>query len=113
MTQLLSFMKLSPYISCKKAALNGMGPFFDELEDMQEQATDAVYDLCEDADSDVCRSSLVDGCTLGLSCPLGKVRIAGYQVLPQLVARNHTWTARNTDVLVQLLQTGVCLGLKL
>jgi hypothetical protein len=53
MTQLLSFMKLSPYISCKKAALNGMGPFFDELEEMQEQATDAVYDLCEDADSDV------------------------------------------------------------
>lgn len=59
MAQLLSFMKISPYISCKKAALNGMGPFFDELEEMQEQATDAVYDLCEDADGDVGESSMV------------------------------------------------------
>lgn len=66
MTQLLNFMKLSPYISCKKAALNGMGPFFDELEEMQEQATDAVYDLCEDADSDVRHSPMVVGLVIDI-----------------------------------------------
>lgn len=53
MAQLLEFMKQSPYLSCKKAANNSMSLLFEELTDMQEQATDVVYDLCEDSEQSV------------------------------------------------------------
>lgn len=51
--QLLRYMKHSPFLSCKRAASTIMGSLFDELPDMQELATDVVYDLCEDSEQHV------------------------------------------------------------
>jgi Apoptosis inhibitory protein 5 (API5) len=85
MTELLEYMR-SDYTSVKIAAANMMSYFFEKLPDMHERVIDAVYDLCEDAEEEV--------------------RSLGYKMVCQTAKREHAWTARNADVLVQLLQNG-------
>lgn len=52
MEQLLAFMK-SPFPGCKIASSKHMSLYFGEVKDLQEQAADALYDLCEDLVQDV------------------------------------------------------------
>ena len=53
---------------------------------LQEDAVDAVYDLCEDVDQ--------------------TVRMTGYRTFEQISRKVTAWVKRNTDVLIQLLQVG-------
>ncbi|KAF8444883.1 hypothetical protein L210DRAFT_3531311 [Boletus edulis BED1] len=59
--------------------------FFNDFPDLEEDAINAVYDLCEDHDS--------------------KVRMDGYSAVTQVSSIQHKWVKRNADVLVQLLQS--------
>ncbi|KDQ18287.1 hypothetical protein BOTBODRAFT_52361 [Botryobasidium botryosum FD-172 SS1] len=75
----------SPFPSVKKESSQVLGTFFEEFPDIQDQVVDAVYDLCEDSNPEV--------------------RLDGYKVIVELSKRVKTWTRRNTDVLIQLLQS--------
>lgn len=59
--------------------------FFADFPDLEEDAINAVYDICEDQSS--------------------KVRTEGYNAITGLSAADNDWVKRNTDVLLQLLQS--------
>ncbi|RDB16769.1 Apoptosis inhibitor 5 [Hypsizygus marmoreus] len=59
--------------------------FFNDFPELEEQAINAVYDLCEDQSANV--------------------RIEGYNAVTQVSNADIKWVKRNTDVLVQLLQS--------
>ncbi|KAN0091367.1 hypothetical protein V8E55_004933 [Tylopilus felleus] len=69
----------------KSYAAGHVHVFFNDFPDLEEDAINAVYDLCEDQDS--------------------KVRMDGYQAVTQVSSTQHKWVKRNADVLVQLLQS--------
>ncbi|KAA1471859.1 hypothetical protein DENSPDRAFT_837964 [Dentipellis sp. KUC8613] len=75
----------SPHAHLKKFAASNITKFFKDFPDMDEDAINAIYDLCEDQDS--------------------KVRIDGYKAIVQMSKEQPKWVKRNTDVLVQLLQS--------
>ncbi|TFY82398.1 hypothetical protein EWM64_g1610 [Hericium alpestre] len=75
----------SPYTSLKKISAGNITKFFKDFPDLDEDAINAVYDLCEDQDS--------------------KVRIDGYKAIVQMSKEQPKWVKRNADVLVQLLQS--------
>ncbi|TRM70186.1 apoptosis inhibitory protein 5-domain-containing protein [Schizophyllum amplum] len=58
--------------------------FLDDFPDLEEDAINAVYDLCEDS--------------------LTEVRVEGYKAIVSVSRKNRKWGKRNVDVLVQLLQ---------
>ncbi|KAI6021545.1 apoptosis inhibitory protein 5-domain-containing protein [Pisolithus microcarpus] len=76
----------SPHTSLqsKSYAAGQIPRFFNDFHDLEEEAINAVYDLCEDQDS--------------------KVRIDGYNAVTQVSYAQRKWVKRNADVLVQLLQ---------
>ncbi|KAI9571674.1 hypothetical protein HD554DRAFT_2168922 [Boletus coccyginus] len=69
----------------KSYAAGHIHVFFNDFPDLEEDAINAVYDLCEDQDA--------------------KVRMDGYHAVTQVSSVQHKWVKRNTDVLVQLLQS--------
>ncbi|KAF7790046.1 hypothetical protein EIP86_000995 [Pleurotus ostreatoroseus] len=75
----------SPYSSLKSFAANNIKVFIKEFEDLQDDAINAVYDLCEDQDP--------------------RVRKDGYRAITQVSREQKKWVKRNADVLVQLLQS--------
>ncbi|KAH0828066.1 hypothetical protein J3R83DRAFT_3720 [Lanmaoa asiatica] len=70
----------------KSYAAGHIHVFFNDFPDLEEDAINAVYDLCEDLDS--------------------KVRMDGYHAVTQVSSVQRKWVKRNADVLVQLLQSG-------
>ncbi|KAI6121832.1 hypothetical protein F5141DRAFT_1211484 [Pisolithus sp. B1] len=73
-------------LQSKSYAAGQIPRFFNDFPDLEEEAINAVYDLCEDQDS--------------------KVRIDGYNAVTQVSYAQRKWVKRNADVLVQLLQSG-------
>ncbi|KAG9316828.1 apoptosis inhibitory protein 5-domain-containing protein [Chiua virens] len=71
--------------SLKSYAAGHIHVFFNDFPDLEEDAINAVYDLCEDQDS--------------------KVRMEGYHAVTKVSSVQHKWVKRNADVLVQLLQS--------
>lgn len=72
-------------LQSKSYAAGQIPRFFNDFPDLEEEAINAVYDLCEDQDS--------------------KVRIDGYNAVTQVSYAQRKWVKRNADVLVQLLQS--------
>jgi len=80
----------TPSRELKIYAAQNFSHYFKEFPDMEEDVIDSVYDICEDPDS--------------------QVRIEGYKAIVSLSSESKKWTRRNTDVLVQLLQSGALLS---
>ncbi|KAJ3996787.1 hypothetical protein F5050DRAFT_47190 [Lentinula boryana] len=72
----------SSNVSLKTFAAKNIPDFFQDFPEAEEDAINAVYDLCED-----------------------QVRMAGYNALVQMSRLEKKWVKRNADVLVQLLQS--------
>jgi hypothetical protein len=89
----------------KSYAAGHIHVFFNDVPDLEEDAINAVYDLCEDQDSKVWRADLA-GLTLINPLLCLQVRMDGYHAVTQVSSVQHKWVKRNTDVLVQLLQSG-------
>lgn len=75
----------SPHTSLKRMAAVNIAKFFKAFPDLEEDAINAVYDLCEDQDSNT--------------------RIEGYKAIVRMSEEQPRWVERNVDVLVQLLQS--------
>ncbi|KAF5337644.1 hypothetical protein D9758_013030 [Tetrapyrgos nigripes] len=69
----------------KVYAAKSIPDFFQDFPDLEEDAINSVYDLCEDL--------------------VVQVRMEGYKTLAILSKLEKKWVKRNADVLVQLLQT--------
>ncbi|KAI0032893.1 apoptosis inhibitory protein 5-domain-containing protein [Vararia minispora EC-137] len=69
----------------KKLAADNITKFLKGFPDLEEDAINAVYDLCEDNDPGV--------------------RMNGYRAIVQMSKEQSKWIKRNADVLVQLLQS--------
>lgn len=93
----------SPYSSLKSYAANNIKLFIKEFEELQDDAINAVYDLCEDQDPRVRHTPL--NLRVCLIIPL-QVRKDGYRAITQVSREQKKWVKRNADVLVQLLQSG-------
>ncbi|KAF9008154.1 hypothetical protein BDZ89DRAFT_1079157 [Hymenopellis radicata] len=70
--------------SLRILAVHHIKHYFSEFSDIEEDAINAVYDVCEDS--------------------VGRVRIEGYKAITGL-SQGGRWVKRNTDVLLQLLQS--------
>nr|VWP02470.1 Homocitrate synthase [Ganoderma boninense] len=75
----------SPHPSLKIIAATHLKLFIRDFSDLEDDAINAVYDLCED--------------------PAAGVRIKGYAAIVDVSREQNKWIKRNTDVLVQLLQS--------
>ncbi|KAH8116616.1 hypothetical protein DFH11DRAFT_1221980 [Phellopilus nigrolimitatus] len=69
----------------KKLVTEKVKEYFVDFPDLQDEAINAVYDLCEDQDQEI--------------------RIAGYSAITSVSRVDRNWLLRNADVLVQLLQS--------
>ncbi|KAJ7122054.1 hypothetical protein C8R43DRAFT_1032975 [Mycena crocata] len=75
----------TPHPSLKLLAAKNIPNLFNDFPDEEEAAINAVYDLCED------QSTIV--------------RKEGYDAITAVSKAAHKWVKRNTDVLLQLLQS--------
>ncbi|KAJ6538779.1 hypothetical protein DFH09DRAFT_1176215 [Mycena vulgaris] len=75
----------TPYSSLKILAAKNIPDLFNDFPDEEEAAINAVYDLCEDQST--------------------TVRKAGYDAITAVSKAANKWVKRNTDVLLQLLQS--------
>ncbi|RPD58686.1 hypothetical protein L227DRAFT_504962 [Lentinus tigrinus ALCF2SS1-6] len=75
----------SPHPSLKILAATNLKLFIKDFPDLEDDAINAVYDLCED--------------------PVSNVRIKGYAAIVDVSREQNKWVKRNADVLVQLLQS--------
>ncbi|TFK54567.1 hypothetical protein OE88DRAFT_1625540 [Heliocybe sulcata] len=75
----------SPYPTVKSLVASNIKNYIVDFPDMEDDAINAVYDLCED--------------------PISKIRIEGYHAIVQVSRTQRKWIKRNADVLVQLLQS--------
>ena len=82
--RLISLTK-SPHPAVKSFVAQNLRSFFKDFPALQDEVIDCVYDLCEDTSQDV--------------------RVAGYRAIVELSREQPKWTKRNTDVLLQLLQS--------
>ncbi|THH02961.1 hypothetical protein EW145_g6651 [Phellinidium pouzarii] len=69
----------------KKMVTEKVKDYFVDFPDLQDEAINAVYDMCEDQDQ--------------------TIRIAGYNAITSVSRADRSWLLRNADVLVQLLQS--------
>ncbi|KIK69374.1 hypothetical protein GYMLUDRAFT_53796 [Collybiopsis luxurians FD-317 M1] len=83
--QLVSSTHSSSSTQAKIFAALNIPEFFLDFPDFEEDAINAVYDLCEDTSS--------------------QVRLEGYRALGWISRLEKKWVKRNADVLVQLLQS--------
>ncbi|EJD37954.1 hypothetical protein AURDEDRAFT_154207 [Auricularia subglabra TFB-10046 SS5] len=81
----LTTLSKSPHASVKRLVAENLRYFFRDFPALEDEVINAVYDICEDGDQ--------------------TVRIAGYRAIVELSREDHKWTKRNTDVLLQLLQS--------
>lgn len=95
----------SSYSLLKSYAAGHIHVFFNDFPDLEEDAINAVYDLCEDQDSKVGGTRTWQGLNCD-SCLSPQVRMDGYHAVTQVSSIQHKWVKRNADVLVQLLQSG-------
>ncbi|KAH9895220.1 hypothetical protein C8Q73DRAFT_644717 [Cubamyces lactineus] len=75
----------SPHSSLKIIAATNFKLFIRDFPELEDEAINAVYDLCED--------------------PVSSVRIKGYAAIVDASREQQKWVKRNADVLVQLLQS--------
>ncbi|KAG6874454.1 hypothetical protein C0995_010362 [Termitomyces sp. Mi166 len=75
----------SPHPNLKIIAAQNISFFFTDFPELEEEAINAVYDLCEDQTP--------------------SVRIEGYTAVTELSRANNRLVSRNADVLLQLLQS--------
>ncbi|KAI0829746.1 hypothetical protein BC628DRAFT_1477435 [Trametes gibbosa] len=75
----------SSHSSLKILAATNIKLFIRDFPDLEDDAINAVYDLCED--------------------PVANVRIKGYAAIVDVSREQQKWVKRNADVLVQLLQS--------
>ncbi|KAG5716374.1 Apoptosis inhibitor 5 [Termitomyces sp. T112] len=75
----------SPHPNLKILAARNISFFFTDFPELEEEAINAVYDLCEDQTP--------------------AVRIEGYTAVTELSKANNRLVSRNADVLLQLLQS--------
>ncbi|TBU48665.1 hypothetical protein BD309DRAFT_1041531 [Dichomitus squalens] len=75
----------STHPSLKVIAATNLKLFIKDFPDLEDDAINAVYDLCEDI--------------------VPSVRIKGYAAIVDVSREQHKWVKRNADVLVQLLQS--------
>ncbi|KAG5636521.1 hypothetical protein H0H81_007747 [Sphagnurus paluster] len=75
----------SPHPNLKVLAAQNIRYLFNDFPELEEEAINAVYDLCEDQEP--------------------KVRIEGYTAITHLSNADHRLVRRNADVLLQLLQS--------
>ncbi|EIW62949.1 uncharacterized protein TRAVEDRAFT_112793 [Trametes versicolor FP-101664 SS1] len=75
----------SPHPSLKVIAATNVKLFIRDFPELEDDAINAVYDLCED--------------------PVSSVRIKGYAAIVDVSREQQKWVKRNADVLVQLLQS--------
>ncbi|PCH35985.1 hypothetical protein WOLCODRAFT_108007 [Wolfiporia cocos MD-104 SS10] len=75
----------SPHPKLKMTAAQNLNKYIKDFPDLEDDAINAVYDLCED--------------------PVTKVRITGYGAIVEVSKEQLKWVKRNADVLVQLLQS--------
>ncbi|TFY56680.1 hypothetical protein EVJ58_g7487 [Rhodofomes roseus] len=75
----------SPHSKLKIIVAQNFKIFIKEFPDLEDDAINAVYDLCEDQ--------------------VTKVRICGYRAIADVSKEQPKWVKRNADVLVQLLQS--------
>lgn len=103
---LQSLIKLtqSPTAMLKMLAAHEIPQFFNNFADLEEDAINAIYDLCEDPESKVRIAHLASEPVLTLA----QVRIAGYLSIGRISKIDRKWIKRNADVLIQLLQSGWC-----
>ncbi|KAG6830163.1 hypothetical protein H0H92_001892 [Tricholoma furcatifolium] len=81
----------SPHPNLKVLAAQNICSFFSDFPDLEEEAINAVYDLCEDQTP--------------------SVRIEGYTAVTSLSKADIRLVRRNADVLLQLLQSGASYNL--
>lgn len=92
---------------CKKLITERVKDFFVDFPELQSEAVNIVYDMCEDHDQEVPPAlALLFGLLLNIMT--FQVRIAGYNAITSVSKANKAWLMRNADVLVQLLQSGAC-----
>ncbi|KAI0779607.1 hypothetical protein C8Q74DRAFT_1199239 [Fomes fomentarius] len=75
----------SPHPSLKIIAATNLKLFIKDFPELEDDAINAVYDLCEDT--------------------VSSVRIKGYAAIVDVSREQNKWVKRNADVLVQLLQS--------
>ncbi|KAI0674909.1 hypothetical protein C8Q78DRAFT_964902 [Trametes maxima] len=75
----------SEHASLKIIAATNLKLFIKDFPELEDEAINAVYDLCED--------------------PVSSVRIKGYAAIVDVSREQQKWVKRNADVLVQLLQS--------
>ncbi|KAF8269291.1 apoptosis inhibitory protein 5-domain-containing protein [Lactarius quietus] len=75
----------SHHTSLKRMAAVNIAKFFKAFPELEEDAINTVYDLCEDQDPNI--------------------RIEGYKAIVRMSEEQPRWLERNVDVLVQLLQS--------
>jgi Apoptosis inhibitory protein 5 (API5) len=96
----------TPSRELKVFAAQNFSHYFKDFPDLEEDVIDSVYDICEDPDAQVIREYHSRD-TAFIPCLVFQVRIEGYKAIVSLSSESRKWTRRNTDVLVQLLQSGV------
>jgi hypothetical protein len=78
---------------------------FGEFEDLQDQAVDAVLDLCEDEDEQVSRCLAPwTSSKVRQKADYFQTRICGIQALAEIGKVEPRWVRGNTGVLLQLLE---------
>ncbi|KAL6303506.1 hypothetical protein BKA93DRAFT_734804 [Sparassis latifolia] len=75
----------SPYPNLKVIAATNLKLFIKDFPELEDDAINAVYDLCEDQ--------------------VTQVRIKGYAAIVDVSKEQNKWVKRNADVLIQLLQS--------
>jgi len=93
----------SRHSSLKIIAAGDIKHFFRDFPDLEEAAINAIYDLCEDQDSEVLHIEISPSFSSLIQL---QVRMAGYSAITQVSKERPNWVKRNADVLVQLLQSG-------
>ena len=87
----------------KTLAADNIQHLFQDFPDLEEQAINAIYDLCEDQDQEVrVEASGKDVC----QSQFGQIRIQGYKAISRISSIERRLVKRNADVLLQLLQSG-------
>jgi Apoptosis inhibitory protein 5 (API5) len=102
----------SPHTSLKRLAAMNIARFFKAFPDLEEDAINAIYDLCEDQDPNVRSSphalflSNPEKSPSHPHPPFSQIRIEGYKAIVGMSEEQPRWVERNVDVLAQLLQSG-------
>ena len=96
----------SPYPNLKVIAATNLKNFIKDFPELEDDAINAVYDLCEDPVTQARLSGYMPAFSLTVDWCNTQVRIKGYAAIVDVSREQNKWVKRNADVLVQLLQSG-------